>query len=333
MLVKKYQKIYLLLCLVLVMALTGCEKKKADVFHISGTDLSYEETLAFGFIYTRDANVNDREVLEEPYDATMSYGEYHKKQIKDDIVNTLLLYKEGKENKISLSSEDKDEIDIDSEELISYYGEGFLKSFNIEKNDIKHVFEMKAYANKYLERLANIDEEENVDRYVKVYQVTFLTAKLDENGGYALDENGDVVMMDDSKVKEQKEKAQEFANQLKDGEEIEDLLKTAGKNVIGAEKYLKYDDLSEAYKKAVDGLSVGKTSEPFTFNYGYYVIKMLSQDGEDYAKAISAHDLATLKNDVQIQEVKRLQDKEIGNSKEYIEEDVWNTIGVDMLMK
>lgn len=330
---KPNKRVMAFLCILLVISLSGCGSKKDMVFHVSGRDLTYEETLVFGFIYTKEYNINDADSLNDVYEGGISYGEYYKQQLKDEIVNTMLLASEAKSKGIKLSSDEKDDIETDVKGLVSYYGKDYLDSYNIEEKDMEAVFEMKKMADKYKENLVETEsDKEEPERYVRVYQVTFPTAKLDEAGGYVMDEEGNVEMLDESLAAAKKGEAEEFLKQAKNGEDMEKLLKEYDSSVTGAEKYLKYKDLSEEYKRVVDGLSVNQIGGPVSFNYGYYVVKMLEQNGEEYAKALSDHEQATNDNATVSEEIKRLNDSKIGNSTEYVEE-VWETIEIKNFMK
>lgn len=326
------KELLLLTAIIFMMLATGCEKKAGNVFHICGQDLSYEETLVFGYIYGMEYNLNASVSFDELYDGSLTYGQYCKQQIHDEIVDTMLLCHQAKEKGLSLSSEEKDTISTEVSGLMAYYGKDIFEKMNITEKDIKDVYEMKCFAQKYSEQLTAGEEEEGEPaQYVKVYQVTFLTAKLDGNGNYDLDENGNVMMLDASAISQKAEEAREFSVRVQDGEDIQTLVNEYS-SAIGVEKYLKYQDLPEEYKKAVDGLSVGKTSDAFSFEYGYYVIQLLQMDDKEYANIISHYDEATANDAKRQEELERLKDTNIGNSTDYIEEE-WDDIDIHTFVK
>lgn len=322
-----------LLLMMLCLSLTGCGKANKALFHICGQDLSYEETMVFGYIYGMEYNLNESVSFDELYEGTMTYGAYCKQQIQEEIVNTMLLYNESKQENLSLSSEEKDMVASNVSRLIGYYGEDFFEAANIKENDVETVYKMKALAQKYVDACVTDDgTTPGAERYVKVCQVTFLTAKLDGNGNYDINENGEVEMLDAGAISKKRDEANDFSSRVKEGEDINTLLKEYDSSVVGAEKYLKYDDLSPEYRKAVDGLAVGETSAPFSFDYGYYVIQLLERDGGDFSKAIADHDTATLKDEKKNEELTRLRDKHIGNSTNYMEKD-WEQIKIEAFVK
>lgn len=321
------------LSVMIVVSCIGCGKEKTSLFHICQRDLSYEETLVFGYIYGMTYNLKDTDAFDDLYEGEQSYGEYCKGQIQKDIIDTMLLYYEAGQNKLALSSEEKKKVSADTSGLIEYYGEKLLEGANINKKDVEAVYYMKALANKYITECLNEEEDEIEKRnYVKVYQVTFLTAKLDEKGNYDIDENGDVVMMDSASVSEKKQEAETFSTRAKEGEDIQSLVDEYGASVIGAEKYVNYNDLSKAYKTTVDGLSIGETSQPFAFDYGYYVIKLLSTEGDEYANAVADHDKATKNEEIKNKELQRLKELYIGTKTDYIEKE-WDDIKIETFAK
>ncbi|MGN0437023.1 MAG: peptidylprolyl isomerase [Lachnospiraceae bacterium] len=325
--------VVVLLAVLCCVSLTGCEKKQKNLFHICGQDLSYEETLVFGYIYGMTYNLKMSDSFNEIYEGDMDYGTYCKNQIQQDIVHTMLLYHEAKQEKMTLSSDKKKEVSDNAEKLIAYFGKDVFEGGNIEKSDITTVYEMKAYAEEYVNRKLTVEETgETGDSYVRVYQVTFLTAKLNDNGNYDLDENGNVIMMDSAFCNEKKEEAEEFFDKVSEGTAIKSLVKEYDDSVIGVEKYLNYNDLSDSYKKAVDELSVGETSKPFSFGYGYYVVQLLSKDGAEYKDAVLEHDRATKSEELKEKELQRLKEKYIGTATDYIEED-WDLIKIETFVK
>lgn len=322
------------LFLMLGLCLFGCGAKRKTVFTVCQQELSYEETMVFGYAYGLEYNLNDPSQLEEPYNEEMTYGGYYKGQLKDEIVNTLLLYHEAKDNQIKLSAKDRDALDEAVEKFNSHFGESFLESKGIKSGDVERVLEMKAYADNYVESLiSEIEDEKAEERYVRVMQVTFLTAKLDADGRYVLDEDGNVEMKSPLEIEEKRQQAEDFSTRAKDGEPIEALLKEYDSSVTGAQKYMKHEDMPEAYQKAVDGLSVNQVSAPIPFAYGYYVVQMLEQEGKDYAKAISDHERATAIQEKKDKVLKSLYNTEIGNSTDYVNEKLWQEIEISMFLK
>lgn len=323
----------LLLILVTGISLIGCGKDKNSLFHICGQDLSYEETLVFGYIYGMTYNLKASDSFDTIYEGEQNYGTYCKGQIQQDIVDTMLLYHESKEKNLTLSSDEKKKVSDDVSKLIAYYGEAVFEAAGIKEKDIEAVCKMKALANQYVASYLEAEENnEETQRYVKVYQVTFLTAKLDGNGNYSLDDEGNVVMMDNTFISNQKQEAEMFATRVREGEDIKALVKEYDTSVNGVEKYLKYDDLSGEYKKIIDGLSVGETSQSFSFDYGYYVVKLLAADGDEYADAVADHDKATKNDKKRNEELQRLKEKYIGTSDDYKEKE-WDDIRIETFVK
>lgn len=329
---KKRIIISLTMCLFTLALLTGCGKKNQNLFHIDSQDLSYGQAKTFGYIYTMEYNITDSSMFQEVYEDGMTYEAYYKQQIKDDIVDTMLLYNEAKSEKISLSSEEKKDYKQKASEFEQYYGEDYLQAQDITTKDIQLVYEMKAFAGKYLNSLSETSDAKEEEQYVKVEQVLFSTAKLDEDGNYVMDEEGNIEMLSDSECADIKEKAEEFSKKAQDGEDMEALAKQMDSSVTCAEKYLKYKDLPKEYKDSINAMSVGNVSDPISFRYGYYVVKLLEKDGKDYAKALSDHDKANISEENKNRELERLYRSHIGNSTDYVEKE-WDSFEISDFMK
>lgn len=327
---KRFNKcIAVILIGIICFSVTGCGKQEKALFHVCGYDLSYEQTLVFGYIYGMNYNLKASDDFKADYEGGLNYGDYCKEQIQNDIIETLLLWNEAKDNKIKLSSEEKQQVSDNVKKLTEYFGSGRFEGADISQKDIETVYEMKALADAYVKQLTDDKQsDEASDTYVKVYQVTFLTAKLDANGNYTLDEDGNVIMEDSATASKMKEAAQTVSSRVQDGEDIKEVIKDYDASVTGAEKYLKVKDLPSAYRKEIEGMSVGDTSNPIGFDYGYYVVELLSEDGEDYAKAVANHEYATESEEKRTREIDRLKDKYIGTSTDYVEKN-WSDIKIE----
>lgn len=341
---RKKQILLIIFGMILMAGLSACGRENKRVFSVSGETLSYREVTAFGLVYTKERNIVDKELLTEQYEGKQTYGDYYKEQFEEDIIETLLLAKEAKNKKVNLSDEEKQQIKDNAASLAEEFGEAFLEGLGIETTDLEKIYELKALGESYIRNISEgetSDDEKDEqqteagesDRYIKVYQVTFRTAEVDENGMVKSDQDGNIVKMEPSEVAKKKQEADEFVEKLQAGEDMEALLKNYDSRVTGMEQYFKYNDLTPEYKKAVDNLKEGQTSGVISSVYGYYVIKLLDADATELSETLSQHANRVEEQDRTDAELERLYSIYIGNDTEYKDQELWDGFQIQQFVK
>lgn len=344
---RKKQIILIIFSMVLVAGLSACGRENKQVFSVNGESLSYREVAAFGLVYTKERNIVDGELLEQQYEGKQTYEDYYKEQFEEDIIETLLLAKAAKSEKVKLSDEEKQRVKDNAASLAEEFGESFLEELNIETADFEKIYELKVLGDSYIKSISegetsdgSADENNEQqggtngqDRYIKVYQVTFRTAEVDENGMVMSDQNGKVIKISPSEATKKKQEADEFVEKLQAGEDMEALLKNYDSRVTGMEQYFKYEDLDSEYKKAVDNLKEGETSGVISSIYGYYVIKLLDADASDLSETLSQHASKLEVQDRTDAELERLYSLYIGNDTEYKDQELWDTFQIQQFVK
>lgn len=318
----------LFLCIAVLFNLSACGGSEW-IFSLNGEKLNKEDVAAFGCIYTMEYNIKDEKQLDEMYTNEETYGEYYKAELESDIISSVLLYKEAKENRVSISDKAKKQIKVDAEKLLERFGEDVLEKKGVSKTDIEKVYEMKRLGEAYLETISESKEGQSDvqrERYIRVYQVTFPTVELDDDGMVRTNEEGELKRLSTDAISEIKQEAIDFAEALKQGTDMEKLLEECESGITGAEKYLKYNDLEKDYKLAVDEMSVGDTSEVLESEYGFLVVLLLEQDDEEYADVIGNQEensrMLSAKEDL----LDELYSDYADENREYKNADAWNAI-------
>ena len=321
------------LCLIMLLSLCACDKKEW-IFSLNGEELYEKDVAAFGYIYTMEYNIKDEEQLDELYSDTTTYGEYYKEQLEDDILSTVLLCKVAEENGVKLSDEAKSQIETHTARVLERFGKDALEETGVSESDIEQVYKMKMLGEAYLDALT--DEESDVEeenpkeevnpRYIKVYQVTFPTVQMDEDGMVQSDTEGNLKKLSPMEISERKQQATEFAEKAQLGEDMETLLKDCETIVSGIEKYLKYSDLEPAYQAAIDGMSDGEVSGVIESDYGFYVIRLLAADDTEYASVVEYHEKESAVLSAKEELLNELYTEYGSANKEYKNADKWNTI-------
>lgn len=324
------------MCLVMLMGLCACGKGDDWVFHLNDETVSGNDVAAFACIYTTEYNVTGQEQLDEIYEDSTTYREYYKQQLEDDIVSTILLYKEAKEKGVKLSKETKEKIQMHTEYVAERFGEATLEELGVSKADIENVYEMKMFGEAYLDTLSEDEGAHDaaaVERYIKVYQVTFPTVSLDESGMIQSDAEGNLKRVSSAEILRMEQDATAFAEAAKQGKDLETLLKDCPSQVSGMEKHLKYNDLDQKYQATVDSMVVGDVSSVIESEYGFYVIRLLEKDDKEYAQTMLSHEQESEKITAREAELDRLYSEYAQLNKEYKNTTAWDLVNIKDYMK
>lgn len=344
---RKKPILLIIFSMIFVAGLSACGKENKQVFSVNGETLSYREVAAFGLVYTKERNIVDKEMLEKQYEGKQTYGDYYMNQFEEDIVETLLLAKVAKDEKIKLSDEEKQQVKDNAASIEKECGEAFLEGLEVKTADLEKIYELKFLADSYMRNIskgedadggADESDEQQIenseqDRYIKVFQVTFRTAEVDENGLVKTDQDGNIIKVEPSEVAKKKQEADEFVEKLQAGEDMEALLKNYDSRVTGMEQYFKYNDLAPEYKKAVDNLKEGQTSGVISSIYGYYIIKLLDEDASDLSETLSQHADRVEEQGRTNAELERLYSMYIGNDTDYKEQELWDSFQIQQFVK
>lgn len=192
---------------------------------------------------------------------------------------------------------------------------------------------MKLLGDSYIEKQRDENIQEKGERYIKVYQVTFPTVLLDEEGLIKSNPDGTVQRQSEEEITKRKSQAEDFAEKAKLGENMEKLVKEYDSMVTGVERTLKYEDLSTAYRQAVDEISVGESSGVIVSEYGYYVVKLIDADDTEYADSITDYESKKASQDERAAILQELYDDYIRDDKSYKNSKRWDKITFDSFLK
>lgn len=328
-----------IVCIWMVAGLSGCGQGKDWVFSVNGETLYDKEVRAYGIIYANEHSIAYSEQLNEIYEGKTTYQEYYKEQLSDSIVEMLLIYAEAKDKGVKLSEDDKQMAEQEADELVEICGEGWLDTKNITKEELQAVYEKLALGERYLESQTVAEDTEKSDessdeaeqeaedeRYIRVYQATFPTVELDENGMVVSNQDGEPKSISTAKKEEKRQEAEEFAKAVQAGEDMKQRLKDYDQTVTGMERTLKYADLEASYKKAVDGLSKNQVSDVIVSDYGYYVIMLMESDDGEYVKNVMEYEKAAKEDEKRNEVVEKLLAAYTKSVDEYRNAEMWDEI-------
>lgn len=157
---------------ILALTLTSCGSNKA-VFKLNGIKVDSRDVDIFGYMYVVEHGIVDVDELDEIYDNGETYAEHYKADLEKEIVLSVLLSKEADDNKVVLSSGDKEKAKDNAAYLVDKLGEDKLKELSIERADVERIYEMRlrgsAYAASIGDEYADVlsSSSENIEGEVK----------------------------------------------------------------------------------------------------------------------------------------------------------------------
>ena len=330
---RKKQVLLQVICVGLFVCLSACGKGSRWTFFLNEEKVYDKDITAFGLIYAKEHNIENTDKLQEIYEGKETYQEYYKEQLENEIISTVLLYGKAKEDKCNLTEEEEREISKNAEELMASYGEDWLKKKKVKAPDIEKVYEMKLLGDSYIEKQKDENIQEKKTRYIKVYQVTFPTVLLDEDGMVKSNQDGTIQRQSDEEIVRKKSEAEDFAEKAKSGENMEKLVKDYDSTVTGVEKTLKYEDLDLSYRQAVDKISVGESSDVIISEYGYYVVKLIDADDTEYTDSLSDYESEKASQDERAAILQELYEDYIRDDKNYKNSKRWDKIAFTSFLK
>lgn len=276
-----------LLCMAL--SIIGCGKEKPVaqastkdvVFKIGNQSVSYSElwiyanTIKEGYEKSYGTGIWDIAV-EDNDEGSYTIEDVTRRDIIDTIIRTKILVSKASEYEVSLSGEEKDEVNKQAEAFIKNLTDDDIEECGASVELAMTVFEENAIASKVYAKIlkGNTYEVSEEDaRMTTIYDLVFET--------YNLDEDGKTIEYFDEEKEARLDEANEAFNKLATGENvvIEDIVSQYALKYAG-EHTLSYDDMVTAYgEKAcsvIYSLSDGECSQVIQTEYGYHIVKMIA---------------------------------------------------------
>lgn len=247
--------------LILPCLLFSCSGEKYEtVMEYNGIELT--ENMYYYWMSTFKRNIlssysdakDDDSFWKAKYDDTRTVEDYFTEIINQRIMNYLIAESIFREQKLSLSSEEKKSIKNDIKEKIEYYGSrGELNEelkglmLNIDSLEKVYTWEKRhdaVYDYYYGENgTETVTDSQIIDYYEKNYSrikyIVFYTTKIktDDNGNYVTDSDGQLITEDmtEEELAAKKQKIEECSEKLNNGAAFDDMIK----------EYSDYNKLSE----------------------------------------------------------------------------------------
>lgn len=289
--VKQHKNVVLSILIVSLMLLCfGCGKEEKTICKVGNETLDERDMTAYGIMFAREHGLYSGDDFEAIYEDGMTYEEYYKNQLRQDVVETLLIYCKAKEEKVDLDKDEKKQLKEKMSDIIDAYGNHWLNDNKLNKDIIERACTIRMVSDKYLQQeMANAggkSKDSEKDRYVKLHQVQFMTVRMKKNGLVDTSLDGDVQNLPMTDIAKVKKEAEDFASRAQAEQSITVTRKDYNSYMNQIENYYKYDDLDEEVREAIDTMQQGEISNVVHFKYGYCVFELLEADAKDFSQSL-----------------------------------------------
>lgn len=274
------------LILIAVSVISVIKIKEKKVFTI-GSEKVYTDELSFYALQCAYRyHLFNMDMLYEYYDGATTYEEQYKNEVRQNIVDTKVMYLCALQQGITLSQEDQGIIDAQVSEALSNIGEE-LENFNIKKSLVKRVLTEQYYA-ELLKQTVVTEEEQEQQTYFHTYNLLFPTVKTNADGTVEVNEDGTLVPEGETDKQKQYTLAMKAIELSKAGKSMEQIAEELGVTATSGDIYgniATYD--SEQYLEQINKMKEQSVSDIVETVYGYNVFYLYSKDDEAYAANVS----------------------------------------------
>ncbi len=260
------------------------------VYEIGKETIKENEISFYCLKYIKKYSLYDKQELDKEYAKNVTYDDYYKNQMLDEIVNIKMLYLCAIDEGIKLNKEDKKEIQNNIEDITVIIGQDTLDKYGVKKKTIEKAVTEEYYAYKLKEELTKDIEVVEQESYIHYYNILFSTVEIDESGYIITDEQGNVKYLDSVRKSSQKELANQVYDRLTMGESLQNIIEEYNIERNCKDQYNTESGLTQACKKALDSVSIGQYTSVYEDEYGYNINLLISLNDEEYASLINEFD-------------------------------------------
>ncbi len=324
-------------CLLAMSLVTGCSSSQTGsgnpAITMDGRNVSMGEALLYTEVMkSQYESYYGDQIWDMEVSDGVTFGQSLKDGVTEDLVKMSYLASVADQYEVAVSDEEKANYDTYVSNFKQNLGEDVISENGITDDDIRNLIEMNSVSNTVYQKIINeatvelSDEEKEAARCIKVQHILISTTDTTKE-----DENGDTVDMTDDEIAAYKDQqyatAEEALSRAQNGEDFQALADEYSSENAGFEfsfdkngySYSQQSSMVEPFYTAAWELSEGQISGIVESEYGYHIIKCVSENDEtETAQAISSAENSKKQStaDEQIQ-------SEI-DAKQYTLSDDWN---------
>lgn len=235
--------------------------------------------------------------------AGYTYADYLKQMVESQVVTFEYLESMADKYKVSLTQEEEEGADEEVKKFLESVSDEEKEAYGFNEENIRAMYDKTYLTNKVYEAIQKeaeegLTEEELADCKFKEIQHILISTQQDTA---ATDESGETkeTVAEDEYKAEQKKVAEDVLKKVQDGGDFEKLAEEytadSGVTYYLNEKGQTPDgsQMVEAFYKAANELKAGEVSGLVETEYGYHIIKCVSEDNEEADESAKQQLVAT----------------------------------------
>lgn len=283
--------IIIAMLILLILAMTGCQKKPGDV--VATLD-GKEITLGFANFFARYTQA-DYDTMYVQYFGTDMWSQESgeegatiedkvKEEILDNIKELYILDNRKEEYKVSLTEEENAEIEKAADKFLEENTEDAIEEIGAAREYVIEMLRLVTIKDKMYDAItADVDtkvkDEDKNQKKIRYVKISTQTKK---------DENNEAVELKEDEVKTLKKDVKALTKEIQDGADFNTAFGDAGYTPMDA--YYGADDetLADELKEATDALQEGETTNVVEVDDSLYIAQLVSALDEEATKSKEA---------------------------------------------
>lgn len=224
-------------------------------------------------------------------------ADHYKQAILELIMDYKVAYMVAKEQGLSLTEEEKEQVRLD---VVGYLGEvdaRLLNAWGIEQERIEEVYMQRYLAHK-LEETVTGEIQVDDQNYCTIYLMLFPKIEMLEDGNYATLEDGETpIMLSDEEIKQAKENADNAWKELQEGADVVEIAEKYNVQSFSGEESNLADSFDEPFKQYTKSLKENEYSPVLETESCYAIVKMVKENNAEIAEQILSYYKEDLKKE------------------------------------